>query len=350
MTKGDWTALASVLLTAVGLAAWFGALPGWLAGLAYVGGAALVGCLTNRMAIKALFDPWPSRRLRLPYTGILERDRPQIEDAIARAVSERLMTPEVVSRAVRESGFTERLQEQAASLADSLSDAPADGQASAAEELADACLRRALGATRRALDGGDALHAAARRLAEALRRALNGPEFYWLVRERIEDVGGPLGRFGHATGMTDYDVLTYRVIDAVQEEVDVLLSGPGRLHELAAEWVAAAEEALESDERLAAAVRQAVAAELGVGVRLATARLTEWQAEGNPALRALVDALADSLDMEAVVRHGMARLSTEELKDVVLRHSRRHLAWLEVWGGVMGAAGGALMWIVSQLV
>ncbi len=54
--------------------------------------------------------------------------------------------------------------------------------------------------------------------------------------------------------------------------------------------------------------------------------------------------------MEAVVRHGMARLSTEELKEVVLRHSRRHLAWLEVWGGVMGAAGGALMWVVSQLV
>src|SRR5690606_15972553 len=78
-----------------------------------IGTAALIGAFTNRIAIHALFDPWPSRRLRLPYTGIIEIERRRIEQALMTAVSERLVTPEVLAEELRDSDQLGRIRDEA---------------------------------------------------------------------------------------------------------------------------------------------------------------------------------------------------------------------------------------------
>ena len=163
-----WVALAfSLALTGGGMAAesFLGAR--WGGALHYVGLSAFVGCFTNKLAIAALFDPWPWRGFALPGTGVIGRRAEEIASEVARAVGERILTPELF-------------------------------RARSAEALESA------------MDSG----------------ILDSEDVYFSVRKVIEDAGGTAGKVGHLTGLADYDVLTHRVIDSVRERVREL-SRPG---------------------------------------------------------------------------------------------------------------------------
>jgi uncharacterized membrane protein YheB (UPF0754 family) len=145
----------------------------WTGLLFHVGIAAFVGCATNKIATAALFDPWPSRRLRLPGTGVIRGRADKIAREVGRTVGERILTPEYVS----------------ARSAEAIQSAVAAGR-------------------------------------------LDSDEVFFAVRRVIEDAGGIAGKVGHLTGVTDYDVLTHKAIDSIKEHAKELKDPASELHSL----------------------------------------------------------------------------------------------------------------------
>lgn len=74
---------------------------------------AIIGFLTNAVAIRMLFRPFREVRLlglRLPFTpGIIPRQRGQLAESIASMVSQQLLTEEAVGRHLRSENFQNRL-------------------------------------------------------------------------------------------------------------------------------------------------------------------------------------------------------------------------------------------------
>jgi uncharacterized membrane-anchored protein YjiN (DUF445 family) len=340
MSKGDWTILASLGVAFAGLAAARTGMAGIGVACVYIGAAAFVGCATNRVAIRALFDPWPSRRWKLPYTGVLEREREEIEEAIVDAVGGGIITPEALAEGIRESQALAQLRDEAAGLLRRMGDTQAAGLL---VELGFSAVRRAV-ENDRVMAG---LSAEVRRLLE---ESLESDECYAMVRRNFRELAGPLGELGHATGVADYDEVTYRIIDALRAEAQGEWTSAIALRRAAEEWLTSTEHAISRDGDEPSALRRELAREFGRELESAAQRLEGWDVEADPFIRRLVEVLARELDVRAVVRRALAGLETEAVKQLVLKHSRRHLAWLEVWGGVLGAAGGALLWVASGLL
>lgn len=293
MSKGTWTLLLSLGVAAGGMAL---ALTGWdPAGvaLACVGGSALVGAFTNRMAINALFSPWPFRRFALPYTGLIERNRERITGALADAVSESLITPESLSQWIRDSRFLENLRDGAAAHVRSLGE-PLDADGAATVEKLTAALRTRVGTL------------------------LRSGRTYFRVRGFLRR-GGKGMKLLHVTGLGDYDELTYRILDAVEREV-------GSALDLAAEQ----------------------GGQFGAVLDAAAGRLERWDIRSCPAVEKFVGYVVSEFDVRDVVVRSLNRFSAREVKELVHSLSRRHLAWLEVWGGVLGAAFGGGLWLLSR--
>ena len=179
--KAGWIALAlSVALAAGGFVAG-SSLGEWWAGILYYTGlSAFVGCFTNKLAIAALFDPWPFRGFALPGTGLIRRKCGDIARDVGRAVGERVLTPEL---------FRAKSFEALESVVDS--------------------------------------------------GVLDSDEVYLGVRKVIEDAGGFAGKVGHVTGFADYDVLAHRVLDSVKERLRELGSPGGVLSRLVDEGTVA---------------------------------------------------------------------------------------------------------------
>ena len=93
MTKGHVTLIICGIITALALL-----FPGdWRAFIYTVGVTALVGCATNALAIKMLFDyiyidPW-HKWGKLPCSGILEDQRAEVAGAIGWAVAQNCSPP-----------------------------------------------------------------------------------------------------------------------------------------------------------------------------------------------------------------------------------------------------------------
>jgi uncharacterized membrane protein YheB (UPF0754 family) len=99
---------------------------------------AIIGYLTNAIAIKMLFRPLTEKRflgLRIPFTpGIIPRQRYQLSSSIANMVSTKLITPEVVQAKIDEPEFMTNLEKSVSKFtADLLSDTPGDGHESRTE-------------------------------------------------------------------------------------------------------------------------------------------------------------------------------------------------------------------------
>jgi len=163
-----WIAiLVSLAVAAVGFTAERAAGVAWAGVFYFTGLSAFVGCFTNKLAIKALFDPWPTRRLALPGTGVIRRKSGEIARQVARTVSEKVMTPEVF-------------------------------RAKSTEAIGSA------------VEGG----------------VLDSDEVYFSVREVIERAGGVAGKVGHITGFADYDVLAHNVLDSIKGRLRGELASP----------------------------------------------------------------------------------------------------------------------------
>jgi hypothetical protein len=132
---------------------------------------AVIGYVTNDIAIRMLFRPLAEKRLfglRLPFTpGVIPRQRYELAESIARMVSSELITPEAVRGQMASAGFRERLESNVQSLLGDLLDRP---------------LAELGGADREALLGS-----LERFLADALGGFFSSPSFIHGARALISD-------------------------------------------------------------------------------------------------------------------------------------------------------------------
>jgi uncharacterized membrane protein YheB (UPF0754 family) len=109
---------------------------------------AVIGYVTNDIAIRMLFRPLAEKRLfglRLPFTpGIIPRRRYELAESIARMVSQELITPDAVRQQLASPGFRERLESNVQSLLAGLLDRPLSALAGADSEALLASLQRFL--------------------------------------------------------------------------------------------------------------------------------------------------------------------------------------------------------------
>jgi uncharacterized membrane-anchored protein YjiN (DUF445 family) len=296
--KGLWTLLACLLLGAAGLAmrAWQDAPPGLAEAFWTVGMTGAIGAGTNRMAISALFTPWPSRRLALPYTGLVERRRDEIIDAIALTVSGHILTPHSLSEWIRREGFLASIRDSAVGHLEAI----ASGQVTDPGAIA---------ARKRVLDA----------LRTVLLEELSKREVYASVRAYVRAKAGTAGILGHITGVADYDVVTHQILQAVREKIsDVLADNEG-----------------------------APSAELAVVLRRSAGALRQWNIHAEPAVEQFLTHLVDRFDVGQAVSESLRRYQPSQIRDLVFSLSRDHLGWLEVYGGLFGAAGGVALWLLT---
>lgn len=87
---------------------------------------AIIGYVTNYLAIRMLFRPLTERRLlgiRLPLTpGIIPRQRYQLSESIARMVSTKLLTEDTLATKLQDPAFRENLERSVASFTAELLD------------------------------------------------------------------------------------------------------------------------------------------------------------------------------------------------------------------------------------
>lgn len=261
--------------------------------LFYVGAAGLIGSFTNKMAIDALFSPWPCRRLPVPYTGIVERKREQIIEGIARATAEEIITPEALLDWMNDAALLTGLRDAGAEQVRSLCEADGEGRA----------LRE--------------------RLAEAVRQhvvtLLDSDSTFFAVRSFLAEQGGVGGKLAHATGLGDRDVLVYKILDGIKEKTgEILVSESG------------------TPNREASLFLQGIAQ-----------RLKQWNIQSEPVVQRFISLAVERIDVREIVTKSLSQYSAEEIKGLVQAAMREHLIWLEVYGGVFGALGGAGMWLLS---
>ncbi len=89
---------------------------------------AVIGYVTNDVAIRMLFRPLTEKRLlglRLPFTpGVIPRQRYELAESIANMVSRELITPDAVRAQMAHPGFREKLENNVQSLLADLLDRP----------------------------------------------------------------------------------------------------------------------------------------------------------------------------------------------------------------------------------
>ncbi len=346
ITKGDWTLIlcavvgaGAAALSVLGLAS-----PAGLLGYVAVAGA--IGAVTNRIAITMLFDPWPSRRVRLPYTGLIELERERIVEALADAAAETLLRPEELAAEMTRGGQLQSLRDEAveAMHAWARREQAGEGPAPAGTQAVAAYVTEALS---RAAGNPELVGALGERLHETVEETLDSEQTFRMIRSRFMRMSGTLGVIGHMTGVADYDEVTYRILDSLREELSGLLRDRERLGAMLSQWAAriARSERPELRTELAGVLR----GEMSRAVHAAAEALGRWDIENSPAVANLAARIAGRLDVRRIVREALGKLPTSEIRDLVRRSSRHHLAWLEVWGGLIGAISGAAAWAVGYL-
>jgi uncharacterized membrane-anchored protein YjiN (DUF445 family) len=296
MSKGTLSILISLAVLAGGLVLLGLGVPSLGAPLLYLGGSATVGAVTNRIAIRAIFTPWPGRRLALPGTGLVERNREKIIQALAEAVAVDLITPETLSAWLKQTDFFEKLRNHASRHVRELSQDP----------------------RRRAKWRERVRQSLNRRISEAL----NSSQAYQGVRDFFTRMAGPLGKLGHLTGLTDYDSVSYKILDGVRGRVTEKMNARDG-------WF---------DEQFSAILLEAAD------------DLDHWDVAASDEVTNMIRYVVGEVDVESIVKHSLSRFSAEEVRKLVEDLSKEHLALLEVWGAVLGAAAGGAIWAASRLL
>lgn len=301
MNKGTLTILACAVVAVVAFSLHAFGLSGRYDVFYYIGFAGLIGSFTNKMAIDAMFSPWPSQSFRLPYTGIIERKRDEIIEGIAVAVSEQIMGPAAVTGWMAESNFLESLRDSAADWVHGLRQTDGD-PGKLRSRMVDSLRQDAI----RFLDSDDAF-CAVRSLAE------KG------VQDFLEEKGGLAMQFGQMIGPADHEVMTHSILTGVKTKVEKVLN-----HE-----------------------DGSPSPELCSFIETVGGRLEGWDVRSEPVAQQFASVAAEKFDVRGIVTRSLGRYSAVDVKELLVSLSRHHLTWLEVYGGVFGAVGGLLMWLLS---
>ncbi len=246
--------------------------------------AAFIGCATNSIAISMLFERWPNERFALPYTGIVPLNRDRIVTALARTVDRNLLSPEVIRRELSKRDLFPKIRDFAADKVRGL------------------------------VEDEAFLESMSQRVVAVLRGAVRSDAFYAFIRAEVVKRVGVIGRIGDLTGLVDYDRLTCGICDELVVALEKLQDNPGRWREPLSRQV----------DKLELLDTETVAGWIGNQDSLWTAVLAE-------------------VKPEAMVREKLSQYSAAQVRDLIRNQTRKHLGWLELWGGLLGGLGGCLL-------
>lgn len=275
---------------------------------------ALIGWLTNALAVKMLFHPykpWHIGKIRLPLTpGIIPRRRHELAKAIGRAVEEKLLTYDDLAAALGATADGTRAGTDGASLS--------------------------FGARRlRDLTGNDAdrnavLDLCAERICDRLRAALDDPAVQGMIEDKLVDAvlsstsGTMLGMFLNENAVRS--LVAGRIDSAVLRAPSPLDEDPlyeyvrGELEKLSERELGSlwgAEEADGDTAALLARVKQDL-------------------------MTAVVRELLKKLNVEALVTARIDAMPMKDLEDLVLSVMKKELRAIVNLGALIGFAIGVI--------
>lgn len=266
----------------------------WLAG-----GSGIVGLMTNVLAVRMIFHKvclrFGARQWILPGSGLVTRNQEKILETLAQELRERLLTQETLERAVSEGKLLEKTG------------------GTFRKEVRRLFLRRSN------------LRKMATAVEGPLQRLLLGPETERFVRLQVEK--------------------------ALQDSL--LLGMAGKLgllkSEKVAEWILrSASESLNRSLLTEAGLRvtqRKLAFLLENAGRLGDAEILELVKDS---LERLLIRMLREIDLGELAKRSLRQATPEQLEDYLEALARKYLDWIEIWGGLMGAALGLILWLLSK--
>ncbi len=262
-----------------------------------IGITGVVGCATNAIAIKMLFDrmyilpkqeKWP-----LPYSGILELQREKIAQAIGWVVAKRLVCPEAVLRMITAPDFRDSAQKILQSKLHSVA------------------------------NNAEILKILVQDIKTACMAFVESDIFRNNLQERLYQHFGKLGSVCmYFSIFRNYETATPYLQNEMKMVVQYICDD--------AVFHAKLREALE---------------DLLSRLNMAHSSIKEnLQQHG----RKILEELIHQIDLQKLVANEIANFAPGELSQIVLKITAENLDWLEVWGGALGAAGGVLFWIIER--
>ena len=83
-------------------------------------------------------------------------------------------------------------------------------------------------------------------------------------------------------------------------------------------------------------------------IEAAGSRVKGWDIRSDTIAQRLASAAVQKFDVRSIVTQSLGQYSAVDVKELLVSLSRHHLTWLEVYGGVFGAVGGSIMWLLTQ--
>ncbi len=249
-----------------------------------ISAAAFIGCGTNSIAITMLFEKWPNDRWALPYTGIVPLNRDRIVDALAKTVDRNLLSPEIIKRELSKRDLFSKIKIFATAKVRGL------------------------------IEDEQFLDSLSQRVVLLLRGAVRSDAFYALIRAEVVKRVGVLGRIGDLTGLVDYDRLTCSICDELVASIEKLSENPQRWRD--------------------PLIKQVDRLEL-----LDTETVSGWLGNQD----SMWEAILAEVKPEAMVREKLSKYTAGQVRDLIQNQTRKHLGWLELWGGLLGGLGGCLL-------
>ena len=279
---------------------------------------AVIGYVTNRIAIQMLFRPRTEKRIlgfHVPFTpGIIPKNRNELAESIARAVAGELISPEAVRARLNNPELSVSLETwiraQRRSLMESRLDTP---EADVQELLADLMPT----------------------MAEGLRRMLRQPA----VRAAMVEVGTDMVR----DTVANRGVVTRTAIGASGMDRVIINGMPTMV-----DAIIASAESTATPDRMAGLIRQWMqtdgakrASDFLILSEATEARIDGYLMERLIAfLSAELPAISAMLNVERLVMTQVKTLDVVEVERMILKVAGRHLRWINYLGAGLGGLIG----------
>ncbi|HOA77481.1 MAG TPA: DUF445 family protein [Thermosynergistes sp.] len=262
----------------------------WMTGL-----SGLIGYITNYLAVKMIFHSFTITlgpiSLTLPGSGLIPRNRDRILDTIAEEVRRRLITPEALERIVSEEDLIEAL-------------AP-----TIQREVMRLILKR------------ESLKTVLNAMSKPLEEYFRGREFRALLKQQVERMEEEHLLIGLASRfkIIDADEIAKWIGDLVWERWRDFSQGEEGLSELQRQVASVLREMSFQEDQAAELLGRS--------------------------FRRIINKALREIDFGAVARRSLVSIDEGNLEDYLEFLSQRYLNWIEIWGGVMGALVGIVMWL-----
>jgi uncharacterized membrane protein YheB (UPF0754 family) len=295
MTKGHITLIATGLI--MPLAFFF---HGHMRDFIFtLGVSGVVGCATNAIAIRMLFDhiyllPW-LKKWPLPYSGILEEQREEIAKAIGWTVAKRLLSTDALMRAVTAEPFQEVIRSTLGSRLREILCEPGFLEVVSQDIGKHAC----------AFIGSDLFRL---KLQQALYRHLG-----WVGSILVE-----------VKNVRERDKITTQMQRELKQVVAYMCQ----------------------DESFRLAVRDFLK---NLPIKFYDTQ-TPLKEGVQRCIAVLVRDLLEQVDIEKIVADEVRSFPPGALSSIIIKITAENLDWLEVWGGVLGVLVGGLFWCLGKLV